>query len=194
MTTGRCYLYIANRLLEDALFFTCSPEYCILHLSMNWSKSNFNSTSGSVSCSESTLPVLAVLFCWSFFFWGGGRHCRLQHYSYLLSSKVNPRCWYLSTNLLLLWETASLTQSQALQMCHSWSVQVICGEDFPTLKLLPSVLWPGVTCWISLHPLVSIRLQEGWWPIGENPASRNKSDQRARKHELWGKIERFGFV
>lgn len=137
-------------------------------------------------------------FLLKFFFLGVARGVGwdMAGYSYLLGPRVNLRCWYLSTVLLLLQETASLTQSQALQMCHSWSAQVICGEDFPTLTLLPSVLWPGVTCWINLHPLVSrmIRLQERWWPTGENPAGRNRSDQRARKHQLWGKTERFRFV
>lgn len=36
--------YIANKLLEDAFFFTCSSEHLILNLSRNWSRSKFNST------------------------------------------------------------------------------------------------------------------------------------------------------
>lgn len=99
--------------------------------------------SASVSCSESTMPVLVVSFCrglgfFGWFFWG--------FFFWLLGSRMNLRCWYSSMNLLLLRETASLTQSQVLQSCHSWSDEIICGEDLPALKLLPSVLWPGATC------------------------------------------------
>lgn len=61
-----------------------------------------------------------------------------------------------------------------------------------SFEITPLILWPEITYW--MRPLMSIRLQEGCWLTGESPAGKNKSDQKARKHELWGKTERVGFV